>query len=118
MRVLLDTCVPGNVVEPLDAAGHDVVWCGDWEEDPGDEEILAFAHREGRVLVTLDNDFGALAVLHGKPHSGILPLVNMSIGEQTAACRQVLSSHAAELGSGAIITAERDRLRVRISGRD
>ena len=43
----------------LEGAGHDVVWTGSWEADPGDEEILAHAVREGRVLVTLDKDFGA-----------------------------------------------------------
>jgi predicted nuclease of predicted toxin-antitoxin system len=33
----------------LETAGHDVIWSGDWPEDPGDEEILAQAHREGRT---------------------------------------------------------------------
>lgn len=58
MKVLLDTCVWGGARSVLEAAGHDVIWTGDWEKDPGDEEILAYAHREGRVLVTLDKDFG------------------------------------------------------------
>jgi hypothetical protein len=44
-----------------------VIWAGEWAEDPGDDEILARAHREGRVLVTLDKDFGELAVVHGQP---------------------------------------------------
>jgi len=43
---------------------------GNWEQDPGDEEILAKAHDEGRVLVTLDKDFGELAVVKRVPHSG------------------------------------------------
>jgi hypothetical protein len=33
-------------------AGHDVIWAGDWEKDPGDDEILAIAHREERVHTT------------------------------------------------------------------
>lgn len=37
----------------LRAAGHDVVWSGDWEDDPGDEAILAKAHAQHRILVTL-----------------------------------------------------------------
>ena len=52
MRVLLDTCVWGGVSKALVAAGHDVVWVGDWPTDPGDEEILACARQESRVLVT------------------------------------------------------------------
>ncbi len=54
MKVLLDTCVWGGVRQALSDAGHDVVWTGDWDEDPGDDEILAQAYRESRVLVTLD----------------------------------------------------------------
>ena len=41
MKVLLDTCVWGGVRQTLSDAGHDVVWTGDWDEDPGDDEILA-----------------------------------------------------------------------------
>jgi hypothetical protein len=32
--------------------------------------ILGRAHREGRVLVTLDKDFGELAVVRRQPHPG------------------------------------------------
>ncbi|MGE3817623.1 MAG: DUF5615 family PIN-like protein [Nitrospiraceae bacterium] len=58
MKILLDTCVWGGGREALEAAGHDVVWAGAWDIDPGDDDILAQAYREGRVLVTLDKDFG------------------------------------------------------------
>jgi predicted nuclease of predicted toxin-antitoxin system len=57
---------------------HDVIWTGDWSEDPGDDEILAHAHREGRILVTLDKDFGELAIIRAVPHRGILRLVNIA----------------------------------------
>ena len=40
---------------------------GDWEEDPGDEEILAIADSEGRTLVTLDKYFGELAIVRDHP---------------------------------------------------
>ena len=115
MKVLLDTCVWGGVRDALKDAGHDVVWTGDWEQDPGDDEILAHAHREGRVLVTLDKDFGKLAVLQGKPHSGIIRLVNMSTLQQAKVCPEVLAKHEEELAASAIITAEVDRVRIRSS---
>lgn len=56
MRLLLDTCMWGGARQELEAAGHDVVATVDWEKDPGDEEILAQAFRERRVLITLDKD--------------------------------------------------------------
>ena len=68
MKVLLDTCVWGGAAETLAAAGHDVRWMGDTEADPGDEVIMRIAHEENRVLVTLDKDFGELAIVYAKPH--------------------------------------------------
>ena len=56
MKLLLDACVWGGACPELEAAGYDVVWAGSWPTDPGDEQILARAHHEGRVLVTLDKD--------------------------------------------------------------
>lgn len=113
MKLLLDTCVWGGACEGLRKAGHDVVWAGDWDEDPGDEEILARAHKEGRILVTLDKDFGEMAVVKGRGHSGIIRLVNIPARKQGPLCLQVLSTHGQELSPGGIITAEPHRLRVR-----
>ncbi len=115
MKVLLDTCVWGGARQDLEAAGHDVIWSGDWPSDPGDEEILAQAHSEGRILVTLDKDFGELAVVYGQPHSGILRLVNLAARQQGPICLRIIESHGDELQAGAIITADAQRLRIRPS---
>ena len=39
-------------------------------ERSGDDEILARAYAEQRILVTIDKDFGELAIVHGRPHCG------------------------------------------------
>jgi predicted nuclease of predicted toxin-antitoxin system len=113
MKVLLDTCVWGGVKQELISAGHDVIWSGDWDKDPGDEEILAYAHREKRVLVTLDKDFGELAVVFGLPHSGIIRLVNLSTRQQSEICLEVLTRYEKSLKACALITAELERVRIR-----
>ncbi len=113
MKLLLDTCVWGGVRTELVAAGYDVVWTGDWSEDPGDEEILATAYSEGRILVTLDKDFGELAIVRGTAHCGILRLVNLSTRQQATVCLRVLELYGNELASGAIVTAELGRVRIR-----
>jgi predicted nuclease of predicted toxin-antitoxin system len=113
VKVLLDTCVWGGARAVLAAAGHDVVWAGEWPSDPGDDEILASAHGDGRVLVTLDKDFGELAVARGHPHSGIVRLVDIAAEQQGPACARVLEAHGAELQRGAIVTVEPGRLRIR-----
>lgn len=113
MKVLLDSCVWGGVRKALSDAGHDVIWAGDWPKDPGDQEILDRAHQERRVLVTLDKDFGELAIVHGLPHSGMIRLVDLSTSEQGRISIAVLAKYGRELEAGAIITVESARVRVR-----
>lgn len=113
MKLLLDTCIAGGTVVPLTAAGHDVIWAGDWPADPGDDEILARASREGRILITLDKDFGELAVVQEQAHAGIIRLVILSASQQAAACVMALNRYGIELQSGAIVTVEPGRIRIR-----
>lgn len=113
MKVLLDTCVWGGTKAALRTLGHEVTWCGEWQEDPGDDAILALAHQDGCVLVTLDKDFGELAIVRRQLHSGIVRLVGFAAREQALACHQVLSLHGEELARGAIATASPGQLRMR-----
>ena len=113
MNILLDTCISAEACRQVRATGHDVVWAGEWNEDPGDELILAHATREGRVLVTLDKDFGELAVARGARHCGILRLVDFPSSQQGPACLHILGAFGEELKSGALITAEPGRVRIR-----
>lgn len=61
MRLLANENFPEEAVIALRLAGHDVVWVR--TEAPGisDEEVLAWAQREQRILITFDKDFGDLA---------------------------------------------------------
>ncbi|MBI5851471.1 MAG: DUF5615 family PIN-like protein, partial [Planctomycetes bacterium] len=95
------------------AAGHDVLWSGDWDRDPGDTEILARAAADERSVVTLDKDFGELAVVRGQRHCGIVRLVGISIARQAHAIEDVISRYGAELSKGALVTVEPSRVRVR-----
>ncbi len=117
MKVLLDTCVWGGAAEILTAAGHDVRRMGDAPADPGDEAIMRIAHEEGRVLVTLDKDFGELAIVYAKPHCGIVRLVGLPGRQQGAYCQTVLQRFEDELIRGAILTVTADRVRIRPADR-
>lgn len=61
MRFLANENFPRAAVIALEAAGHDVAWVR--MEAPGitDPEVLAWAGREERILLTFDKDFGELA---------------------------------------------------------
>jgi predicted nuclease of predicted toxin-antitoxin system len=113
VKVLLDACVWGGAARDLSDSGHDVVWAGSWTEDPGDEEILRRAHADGRVLATLDKDFGEIAIVRGVAHSGIVRLVEIRARDQGPRLAEVLARYGDELQAGAIVTVEWGRVRVR-----
>lgn len=118
MRLLLDSCLSPGVVNRLIQAQHDVVWVGERETDPGDEEILAEAFADARIVVTLDKDFGELAIVFGRPHAGIIRLANLRVDRHADLVQQVLAAHGDKLSSGAIITVEPHRIRIRLGAPD
>jgi hypothetical protein len=61
MRLLADENFPGDAVAQLKAAGHDVVWVRTAAPGITDSEIVAWAAREERIILTFDKDFGELA---------------------------------------------------------
>ena len=65
MRLLADENVPLPCIGALRADGHDVAAVT--EDAPGapDADVMARARREGRVLLTLDRDFGELLFRQG-----------------------------------------------------
>ncbi len=113
MRLLLDTCVWGGTLSGLIALGHDVQWTGDLATDPGDEAILQLAFEQQRILITLDKDFGELAVHRGKPHAGIIRLVDIPAMMQAELASYAVERYGDQLQEGAILTVERNRIRIR-----
>ncbi len=67
----------------------------------------------GKVLVTLDKDFGGLAVLQGVVHCDIRRLVNFRVAEQAPVCLKVFADYSEDLRRGALVTAEPGRIRIR-----
>ena len=72
MKFYLDEHIPKGVVEGLRRRGVDVLTVQEADRlGDSDEKQLAFATREGRVLVTFDDDFLRLDAA-GIPHTGIV----------------------------------------------
>lgn len=113
MKILVDSCVWGKTAEELRASGHDVVDVREWPHDPGDEQVLLAGSNDGRVVVTLDKDFGELAVLRGMKHRGIVRLVDIPGRLQAQAVLSVIVVHADLLARGGIVTVEPGRVRLR-----
>ena len=61
MRFLANENFPGTAVAALIASGHDVVWVRNAAPGMSDPDVLAWAIRDERILLTFDKDFGELA---------------------------------------------------------
>jgi predicted nuclease of predicted toxin-antitoxin system len=62
------------VVARLRSEGHDVAYIPETSAGRRDDEVLARANAEDRVLLTEDKDFGDLAFFYGNRSSGIVLL--------------------------------------------
>jgi hypothetical protein len=77
MRFLANENVPGSAVTAVGAAGHDIVWVRAAAPGASDPEVLAWAAREGRILLTFDKDFGELAKGSALPQACGIILLRM-----------------------------------------
>jgi predicted nuclease of predicted toxin-antitoxin system len=73
MYFLANENFPLDAIEALKAQGHDVAWVHTDAPGSSDEQVLAYANREKRILLTFDKDFGELAFHTGlKADCGIM----------------------------------------------
>lgn len=75
-------------------------------------KILAIAHEQHRVLVTLDVDFGELAVVQGQLHFGIIRIDGPRAHEYARVCTEALAEYADDLDAGGIVVYEVGRMRL------
>ena len=113
MRSLVDACAGGRLAAWLRDGGHDAAEVRDRSSTMDDDEVLEWAVEEQRVVVTVDKDFGALAILMGQPHCGIPRLPDVPVPERRQMMDAVIAEQADDLAQGALITVERGRVRVR-----
>lgn len=113
MNLLLDVNASGAVARWLIHLGHAVAEVGQKDPRMSDNEILIWAVRESRIIVTTDKDFEEMIWRHGKPHCGVLRLENLPKSERILLLRDVLDCHSRDLESGAIVIALGTKFRVR-----
>lgn len=114
MRFLLDESSDKRLGDHLNARGHDATVIGlDHPPSLSDPEVLAIAHREGRVLLTDDRDFGELVFDRLHPHAGVIlmRLKSAPLTTKIARLEYVLAVHAADLGRFVVVTERHVRVR-------
>lgn len=71
-KLLLDENIGSIVANTLRKEGYDTKTIFEKARGIKDRQVLARALREGRILITLDKDFGKLVFLSSEKHLGIL----------------------------------------------
>lgn len=117
MRWLVDNALSPVLAERLAAAGHDAVHVRTLNlHHAADGVVLQAAAVDKRILISADTDFGGLLTLgratgpsvvlfrHGAPRRP---------HEQAALLLANLPTVAVDLGAGAIVVIQKDRIRVR-----
>ena len=114
LRFLLDVCTASRSLHSfLLSQGHDVLSALDVDPTASDDELLAIASTQRRVVVTEDKDFGELVFVHRRPHAGIIRFSSMTVGEQVEAMRELLRHYSAEIEEQRIVVVTPNRIRVR-----
>lgn len=117
MKFLLDEGLSPRVLNLLEASGHDVVHARDIGlESAPDLLVLATALKQGRVLLTLDTDFGALLALSGARQPSIVLFRGDVTRRPEGQARLLLANLeqiTSDLSDGAAVVIGDDRIRVR-----
>lgn len=116
MRLLLDMGLPRRAADLLREQGHDAVHLGERGlARLGDEEVLALAAEEDRIVVTLDADFSAILALSGASGPSVIHLRIEGLGYREAArvIGAVLGSVEPDLATGCIVSVTARGIRVR-----
>jgi predicted nuclease of predicted toxin-antitoxin system len=117
MRFLADENFPRIAVDALRGAGHDVTWVRTDAPGASDEQVLALARVEQRVLLTFDKDFGELVLRRGLTASGGVVLFRIPPGRPGEVASRIVSTLAARAdwaGSFSVVEPERVRMRALI----
>ena len=84
-----------------------------WTPRMEDSQILQWAWREHRIIITTDQDFEELTWREKNQHEGVLRLENLPRVERLSLLDYVLNHHSQDLASGAVIIASSRKIRIR-----
>lgn len=119
MKILLDMGVGKAVADWLIEAGHEVLDAAIDHQTTADLDLLAIANADGRLVITMDKDFGELAYQRGLPHLGIL-LLRLEDADgptKSKVVAKIFEKHESEL-PGNFAVYQKGKLRIRThSGR-
>lgn len=114
MKFLLDESAELRLAAFLKEQGHDVTAVAvDYQASIKDEQVLAIAQAEGRILITNDTDFGELVFKQRQAHSGVIlfRFSDLPLSDKKTALQQLLAEHPDELTEFVVIAPGSIRIR-------
>ena len=115
MKFLFDQSADFRLIAPLRERGHDVLAVSrDFPAGLADEDVLAIARQEQRILVVADRDFGELIFHQGLAHAGILffRLPGATLDTKIEHLEEVLGKHTPELARGEFLVVSPGQIRI------
>jgi predicted nuclease of predicted toxin-antitoxin system len=113
MQLFADANIVRAAVLRLRDLGHDVVWAGDRDHDPGDVALLAEANTARRVFITKDHDMGRLVFQDRAEHAGVLLIDDLRAPDaETELIVATLNAYGVPLSAGAFIRANASGVRL------
>jgi predicted nuclease of predicted toxin-antitoxin system len=112
VRFLADENLALSMVEALRRLGHDVDWVRSDVPGSTDEQVLARAAADGRVLLTADKDFGELAFRSGLPAESGIILLRLRGSAEIRTTTLVAAIAARDDWAGQFAVVEHDRIRM------
>ena len=114
MRFLADECCDAALVDALRSDGYDVLYAIESLRGATDDELLAVAFSDRRILLTEDKDFGELVYRLQRPAHGVV-LLRFDVADRALKLprlRDLLEQEAERL-VGAFVVLEVNKIRVR-----
>jgi predicted nuclease of predicted toxin-antitoxin system len=115
MKFLFDQSADFRLIAHLQSLGHDVSAVSrDYPHSLADEDVLAIARQEQRILVVADRDFGELIFHQGLSHAGVLffRLPGAQLQTKIEHLDKALQEYADELAAGEFVVVAAGHIRV------
>jgi len=115
MKSLFDQSADFRLIAYLRERGHDILAVSrDFPPGLSDEDVLAIARQEQRILVVADRDFGELIFHQGLAHTGILffRLPGATLDTKIEHLDEVLDKHSAALARGEFLVVSPGQIRI------
>lgn len=111
-RFLVDVNIGSTVIRFLESEGYDVTTIASLDPRMSDEEILRTAHKQARILLTVDKDFGDLIYHRRLKHRGVIRIEDTTPARQIQYLELLLKKFSPHLWDNFIV-AQRGVIRIR-----